>query len=84
MVLGIASLVLSVKPLISLAMAIVGLCLGVSGSKKIKGQEHLYKGVGMLKAGKICSIITLSIIGLVLIVGLSLGLGLIFSLSEFL
>ena len=84
MVCGITSLVLSVSPVVSLALAIVGLALGVSGTRKIKGNEHLYKGVGMLKAGKICSIITLGCIGLVLIIGLSLGMGFLFSLGDFL
>ena len=83
MVCGIASLVLSVSPWIALALAIVGLSLGVTGTKRIRGQEHLYKGIGMLKAGKICSIITLGLIGLAMIIGLSLGIGLLSLMSEF-
>ena len=73
MVCGIASLVLSVSTIVALALAIIGLALGVSGTRKIQGQEHLYKGLGMLKAGKVCSIISLSINGIVLVVLLIAG-----------
>lgn len=73
MVCGIASLVLSVSTIIALTLAIVGLALGVSGTKKIRGQEQHYKGLGMLKAGKICSIISLAINGIVLIVFIIAG-----------
>lgn len=73
MVCGIASLVLSVSTIVALALAIVGLALGVSGTKKIRGQEYLYKGLGMLKAGKICSIISLALNGIVLIIILIAG-----------
>ena len=83
MVCGICSLLLP-WPVVSLVLAIVGLSLGVSGTQKIKGREHLYKGIGMLKAGKVCSIITISVIGLLLIIGLSLGLDLLFSLGALL
>lgn len=73
MVCGIASLVLSVSTIVALALAIIGLALGVSGTRKIHGQEHLYKGMGMLKAGKVCSIISLCINGIVLVVLLIVG-----------
>ena len=70
MVCGILSLVLPswllgiLGFLIVLALPIVGLSLGVKGSRLVKGHEDLYSGIGMLKAGKICSIVALSLIGL--------------------
>ena len=67
MVCGIVSLVI---PYFALPLAIVGLCLGVSGTRKIKGQENRYKGLKMLKAGKVCSIVSLGLWGLLLILGL--------------
>ena len=67
MVCGISSLVLSVSTIVALVLAIVGLALGVSGTRKIIGQEQLYKGIGMLRAGKICSIISLAINGIVIV-----------------
>ena len=87
MVCGIASLVLSVSTIVAIALAIVGLVLGVNGTKKIRGQEQLYKGLGMLKAGKICSIISLCLNGIVLIViiaaGAAIGLTLFSAASYF-
>ena len=67
MVCGIVSLVI---PYFALPLAIVGLCLGVSGTRKVKGQENRYKGLKMLKAGKICSIVSLGLWGLLLLLGL--------------
>lgn len=67
MVCGIVSLVI---PYFALPLAIVGLCLGVSGTRKVEGQENRYKGLKMLKAGKICSIVSLGLWGLLLILGL--------------
>ena len=71
MVCGILSLVLPswlfgllLGFLIDLALAIVGLSLGINGTRQVRGHEELYSGIGMLKAGKICSIVTLSLIGL--------------------
>ena len=80
MVCGIASLVLSVSTIVALALAIVGLALGVSGTKKIRGQEHLYNGIGMLKAGKICSIVSLCLNGIVLVIAIAAGMAIGFSL----
>lgn len=73
MVLGILSLVSFV---FSLPMAIVGLCLGVAGTKRISGHENEYRGVRMLKAGKICSIVALGLIGLGLVIFIASGVSL--------
>lgn len=74
---SVASMVLGILSLItffgSVPMAIIGLCLGVAGTKRIKGQESKYRGVKMLKAGKICSIVALGIFGLVLLFCIAAG-----------
>ena len=74
---GIASLVLGILALVSwyggLVLGIVGLCLAANGLKRTKDNRERYKGIKMLKAGFICSIVAVSIYALLLIVLLSTG-----------
>lgn len=58
MVLGILSLI---TPYLGLAMGIVGLCLAANGLKRTKYNRSQYRGIGMLKAGLICSIVALGL-----------------------
>ena len=74
---AVASLVLGILSLVSwyggLALGIVGLCLAANGLKRTRNDRERYRGIKMLKAGLICSIIALSIYAILLIVGLSVG-----------
>jgi len=70
MVLGILSLVV---PYVGLALGIIGLCLAVSGLKRTKYDRERYRGIGMLKAGLICSIISVAAWALALILALVAG-----------
>lgn len=70
MVLGILSLVAYYGALV---LGIVGLCLAANGLKRTKNARDRYRGIGMLKAGLICSIISVSVYGLLLIIALIAG-----------
>ena len=76
---AVASMVLGILSLVSwyggLALGIVGLCLAANGLKRTKNDRERYKGIKMLKAGLICSIIAVSLYAILLIVALSVGLG---------
>lgn len=74
---AVASMVLGILSLVSwyggLALGIVGLCLAANGLKRTKNDRDRYRGIKMLKAGLICSIIAVSVYAILLIVGLSVG-----------
>ena len=76
---AVASMVLGILSLVSwyggLVLGIVGLCLAANGLKRTKNDRERYKGIKMLKAGLICSIIAVSIYAIILIVALSVGIG---------
>lgn len=75
---AVASMVLGILSLVSwyggLALGIVGLCLAANGLKRTKNDRERYKGIKMLKAGLICSIIAVSIYAVMLLV-LIIGVG---------
>lgn len=77
MVLGILSIVLPYfsrwTGMISLVLGIIGLSLAAAGLKRTKNNRENYRGIGMLKAGLICSIITVAGFVLVLLLGLIIG-----------
>jgi hypothetical protein len=74
---AVASMVLGILSLVAyyggLVLGIVGLCLAANGLKRTKNDRERYRGIKMLKAGLICSIIAVSIYAILLIVGLSIG-----------
>lgn len=76
---AVASLVLGILSLVSwyggLVLGIVGLCLAANGLKRTKNDRERYRGIKMLKAGLICSIIAVSLYAILLIVALSVGVG---------
>ena len=51
-----------------LALGIVGLSLGASGTRKTRGHQSLYRGMGMLRAGKACGIVGICLNGLELFI----------------
>lgn len=76
---AVASMVLGILSLVSwyggLVLGIVGLCLAANGLKRTRNNRERYKGIKMLKAGLICSIIAVSLYAILLIVALSVGIG---------
>ena len=74
---AVASMVLGILSLVSwdggLALGIVGLCLAANGLKRTKNYRERYRGIKMLKAGLICSIIAVSLYAILLIIALSVG-----------
>lgn len=78
MVLGIASIVFGCF-LVGLVLGIIGIVLASSGYKKYAENPQMYTGEGMLKAGKVTSIIGIVFGGIYLIwfiiAGLILGSG---------
>lgn len=76
---AVASMVLGILSLVSwyggLVLGIVGLCLAANGLKRTRNDRERYKGIKMLKAGLICSIIAVSIYAILLIVFLAVGVG---------
>lgn len=76
---AVASMVLGILSLVSwyggLVLGIVGLCLAANGLKRTRNDRERYKGIKMLKAGLICSIIAVSLYAILLIVALSVGIG---------
>lgn len=76
---AVASMVLGILSLVSwyggLVLGIVGLCLAANGLKRTKNDRNRYRGINMLKAGLICSIIAVSLWAILLIVALSVGIG---------
>lgn len=61
---------------LGLSLAILALCLGVRGVRRVRGQEYAFHGKGMLNAGKVCGIIGICFNGLPLffvLLGLILG-----------
>ena len=76
---AVASMVLGILSLVSwyggLVLGIVGLCLAANGLKRTRNDRDRYRGIKMLKAGLICSIIALSLYAILLIVALSVGIG---------
>ena len=76
---AVASMVLGILSLVSwyggLVLGIVGLCLAANGLNRTKNNRERYRGIKMLKAGLICSIIAVSVYAIILIVALSLGIG---------
>ena len=74
LVLGILSLVIGCLG-VGLVLGIVGLVLGSKGTKAYNAQPGRYKGEGMLKAGKIMSIIGIVLGGIAVLVMLVSGAG---------
>ena len=76
---AVASMVLGILSLVSwyggLVLGIVGLCLAANGLKRTRNDRERYRGIKMLKAGLICSIIAVSLYAILLIVALSVGFG---------
>jgi hypothetical protein len=76
---AVASMVLGILSLVSwyggLILGIIGLCLAANGLKRTRNNRERYRGIKMLKAGLVCSIIAVSIYAIMLIVALSLGIG---------
>ena len=76
---AVASMVLGILSLVSwyggLVLGIVGLCLAANGLKRTRNDRERYRGIKMLKAGLICSIIAVSLWAILLIVALSVGIG---------
>lgn len=76
---AVASMVLGILSLVSwyggLVLGIVGLCLAANGLKRTRDNRERYKGIKMLKAGLICSIIAVSIYTILLLVVLIVGVG---------
>lgn len=76
---AVASMVLGILSLISwyggLVLGIIGLCLAANGLKRTRNDRERYRGIKMLKAGLICSIIAVSLYAILLIVALSIGIG---------
>lgn len=75
---AVASLVLGIVSVVLVTFGfvpgIVGLCLAANGLKRTKNNRENWRGIGMLKAGLICSIINVSFCAIYLIVVLSLGI----------
>lgn len=67
LVLGILSLVI---PYAGLVLGIVGWCIAQSALNKIKNNLSEYQGVGKLKAGLICSIISVGLYSLGVLIGI--------------
>lgn len=73
---AIASLVLGILSILSgcfgigLVLGIIGAVLGSSGMKSYNANPVMYKGVGMLKAGKILSIIGIVFGGINILIGI--------------
>lgn len=67
LVLGILSLVV---PYAGLVLGIVGWCLAQAGFNRIKNNQSDYTGVGKLKAGLICSIISVGLYALGVLIGI--------------
>lgn len=69
---AVAALVLGILSLVAyygaLIIGIVGLCLAANGLKRTKNDRDRYRGIGMLKGGLVCSIISVSVYGLLLII----------------
>ena len=76
---AVASMVLGILSLVSwyggLVLGIVGLCLAANGLKRTRNDRERYRGIKMLKAGLICSIVAVSLYAILLIVALSVGIG---------
>ena len=76
---AVVSMVLGILSLVSLygglVLGIVGLCLAANGLKRTRNDRERYRGIKMLKAGLICSIIAVSLYAILLIVALSVGFG---------
>lgn len=76
---AVASMVLGILSLVSwyggLVLGIVGLCLAANGLKRTRNDRERYRGIKMLKAGMICSIIAVSVYAILLIVTLFVGIG---------
>lgn len=76
---AVASMVLGILSLVSwyggLVLGIIGLCLAANGLKRTRNDRERYRGIKMLKAGLICSIIAVSLYAILLIVALSVGIG---------
>lgn len=76
---SVASMVLGILSLVSwyggLVLGIIGLCLAANGLKRTRNNRECYRGIKMLKAGLICSIIAVSLYAILLIVALSVGFG---------
>lgn len=78
-VLGICSLIFSMPP-IGLALGIIGLAISGRGKRDYEDNPDLYTGYGMLKAGRIMSILgiifsAVSLLCFVLILSLVEGVG---------
>lgn len=71
LVLGILSIV---TPYFGLVLGIIGWCLGSSGMKKVKSNPAAFEGYGKLKAGWICSIISVSIYSFATLIGIFIAL----------
>lgn len=86
---AVASLVLGILSLaigclgVGLILGIIGLVLASKGTKEYNANPERYKGEGMLKAGKIMSIIGIVLSGIAFIAMLISGAGL-FAMFEFL
>lgn len=69
---AVASLVLGILSLVSsyfvLIFAILGLVFGCKGLKIVEEAPNAYKGVGMLRAGKVCSIVALVLWGIIFVI----------------
>lgn len=90
---AIASLVLGILSILSgcfgigLVLGIIGAVLGSSGMKSYNANPAMYTGVGMLKAGKILSIIGIVFGGINILISLIMlvsGAGFLAFYSDFL
>lgn len=69
-------------PLIGFVLAIIGLCLSISGLKRVSNEPLRYGSTGMLKAAKVLSIIGLASAPLFIIFFSTVGAILIESISD--
>ena len=51
-----------------LVLGIVGVSLGANGTRRVRNREGMYRGLGMLKAGKACGIVGICLNGLQLLI----------------
>lgn len=71
LVLGILSLV---TPFVGFILGIIGWCLAQAGLNRTKHNRDSYKGIGKLKAGLICSIVSVGLNVIGFIIGIFIGL----------
>lgn len=82
LVLGILSILLFRLLFLGVILGFVGLYKANKGLKEYKEQPELYKGYGMLIAGKILSLISIIIFGIVILILLLISFG-VLALSNY-